>query len=252
MFEKRKTGWIECICGSMFSGKSEELIRRIKRGLIAKQKILLFKPKIDDRYNVDKISTHNGNTFDSVAISSSEEIYSYIENKKYDNIAEALDKWREYVMSFGFGKPLGSDFPAELGGTIPSSKYYNRVYGKGGWKFTTIVSLSIGQGEIGVTPLQIANLCATVANRGYYYIPHIIKESEGVKLDPKFKKRNYTMVDTTHFNKGYVAGCKQWLRFRRNCKYCSCARIGYMWKNRYGTKSKRSRQFGVHLFCTKG
>lgn len=86
MFEKRKTGWIECICGSMFSGKSEELIRRIKRGLIAKQKILLFKPKIDDRYNVDKISTHNGNTFDSVAISSSEEIYSYIENKKYDII----------------------------------------------------------------------------------------------------------------------------------------------------------------------
>lgn len=126
---------------------------------------------------------------------------SILENKKYDNIAEALDKWREYVMSFGFGKPLGSDFPAELGGTIPSSKYYNRVYGKGGWKFTTIVSLSIGQGEIGVTPLQIANLCATVANRGYYYIPHIIKESEGVKLDPKFKKRNYTMVDTTHFNK---------------------------------------------------
>lgn len=124
-----------------------------------------------------------------------------LENRKYPGIAESLDKWREYVMSFGFGHKLGSDFPAELGGTIPTSKYYNRIYGKGGWKFTTIVSLSIGQGEIGVTPLQIANLCATVANRGYYHIPHIIKESEGVEIDQKFKERQYTMVDTVQFGK---------------------------------------------------
>lgn len=124
-----------------------------------------------------------------------------LENRKYPGIAESLDKWREYVMSFGFGHKLGSDFPAELGGTIPTSKYYNRIYGKGGWKFTTIVSLSIGQGEIGVTPLQIANLCATVANRGYYHIPHIIKESEGVEIDQKFKERLYTMVDTVQFGK---------------------------------------------------
>lgn len=127
---------------------------------------------------------------------------SILENRKsYDNIQEAFDKWRDYVMSFGFGHKLGSDFPAELGGTIPTSNYYNRLYGKNGWKFTTIVSLSIGQGEIGVTPLQIANLCATVANRGYYHIPHIIKESEGVEIDPKYKERQYTMVDTTQFRK---------------------------------------------------
>lgn len=127
---------------------------------------------------------------------------SILENRKsYSNIQEAFDKWRDYVMSFGFGHKLGSDFPAELGGTIPTSNYYNRLYGKNGWKFTTIVSLSIGQGEIGVTPLQIANLCATVANRGYYHIPHIIKESEGVEIDPKYKERQYTMVDTTQFRK---------------------------------------------------
>ena len=122
-----------------------------------------------------------------------------IENKKYSGAAEGLDKWREYVKSFGFGRKLESDFPAEKGGTIPTSQYYNRVYGKNGWKFTTVVSLSIGQGEIGATPLQIANLSAIVANRGYYMIPHIIKESEGVELNSQFKEKNYTMVDTSHF-----------------------------------------------------
>ena len=124
-----------------------------------------------------------------------------LENKKYSGEAEALDKWHEYVESFGFGHKLGSDFPAELGGTIPTSEYYNKVYGKGGWKFTTVISISIGQGEIGVTTLQIANMCATVANRGYYYIPHIIKDSDSLKIDDKFRERQYTMVDTTNFKK---------------------------------------------------
>ena len=124
-----------------------------------------------------------------------------LENKKYNSIADALDKWHEYVESFGFGHKLGSDFPSELGGTIPTSKLYNRVYGKGGWKFTTIVSISIGQGEIGVTPLQIANLSATVANRGWYKIPHIIKDSPELSIDRKYKERHYTMVDTTQFQK---------------------------------------------------
>ena len=122
-----------------------------------------------------------------------------LENRKYGSISEAFDKWREYVLSFGFGEPLGSDFPSELGGNIPSSDYYNRIYGKNRWRFPTIVSLSIGQGEIGATPLQIANLAAIVANRGYYYIPHIVKESEGVPLDERFKQKRYTMVDTCHF-----------------------------------------------------
>ncbi|MBQ9185700.1 MAG: penicillin-binding protein 2 [Bacteroidales bacterium] len=124
-----------------------------------------------------------------------------LENRKYSSIAEALDKWHEYVESFGFGHKLGSDFPSELGGTIPTSKLYNRLYGKGGWKFTTIVSISIGQGEIGVTPLQIANLSATVANRGWYKIPHIIKDSPEITIDEKFKEKHYTMVDTTQFLK---------------------------------------------------
>ena len=86
MIENRKFGWIECICGSMFSGKSEELLRRIKRGVIAKQKILLFKPSIDNRYEENMVSTHNGNSYESVNIDKAEQIYDYIIDKKYDII----------------------------------------------------------------------------------------------------------------------------------------------------------------------
>jgi penicillin-binding protein 2 len=123
-----------------------------------------------------------------------------LDNKKYKTTAEAFDAWREKVLSFGFGRKLGSDFPSELGGNIPTSEFYNKVYGQGRWRFQTIISLSIGQGEIGATPLQIANLAATMANRGYYYIPHIVKDSEGVEIDPIYKERQYTLVDTTHFH----------------------------------------------------
>lgn len=142
---------------------------------------------------------------------------SILENGRYSSIAEALDKWNEYVKSFGFGRKLGSDFPAELGGTIPDAAYYDKVYGKNAWKATNIISLSIGQGEIGCTPLHLANLCATIANRGYYYIPHIVKDSEHVAIDGKFRQRQYTMVDTSYFpvvvegmyravNSGYGSG----------------------------------------------
>ncbi|AME09437.1 MULTISPECIES: thymidine kinase [Gemella] len=86
MVENRKFGWIECICGSMFSGKSEELLRRIKRGVIAKQKVLLFKPSIDNRYEEDKVSTHNGNSYKSISIDKAEEIFDYIKDEKYDII----------------------------------------------------------------------------------------------------------------------------------------------------------------------
>ncbi len=154
-----------------------------------------------------------------------------LENKKYKNIDEALDKWNEYVQSFGFGHKLGSDFPAELGGTLPTSKLYNKRYGKGGWKFTTIISISIGQGEVGVTPLQIANLAAIMANRGWYKIPHIVKASEGVEIDPKYNERQYTMVDTTNFkkvingmwravNNGPGTGCTAWVAEVKGLDIC--------------------------------
>lgn len=125
---------------------------------------------------------------------------SILDNRKYKKINDAFDKWREYVTSFGFGQKLGSDFPSELAGNIPTSKHYDKVYRKS-WNSTTVISLSIGQGEIGCTPLHIANLAATIANRGYYYIPHIVKAGNGIEIDPKYYERHYTMVDTTNFKK---------------------------------------------------
>ena len=145
-------------------------------------------------------------SFEESIMMSCNAYYCYIlrdllENGKNGSIGESMDKWNEYVKSFGFGKKLGSDFPSELGGFIPDSKYYDRVYGKNRWKATTVISLSIGQGEIGCTPLHMANLCAILANRGWYYTPHIIKDSENVTIDERFKEKNYTMVDTSHFHK---------------------------------------------------
>ena len=124
-----------------------------------------------------------------------------LDNRKYGSVAEGLDAWHEYVESFGFGRKLGSDFPAELSGSIPTSKTYNRAYGKGRWNSTTVISISIGQGEILATPMHLANLCATIANRGHYYIPHIVKASEGGSIDQRFYEPQYTKVDTTHFPK---------------------------------------------------
>ena len=125
-----------------------------------------------------------------------------LDNRKFGgDYGEALDHWHDMVTSFGFGTKLGSDFPNELSGSIPTSKTYNRAYGKGRWNSTTVISLSIGQGEILATPMHLANLCATVANRGFYYIPHIIKASEGVEIDPKYYEKQYTKVSTEHFPK---------------------------------------------------
>ena len=124
-----------------------------------------------------------------------------LDNRKYDSVADGLDAWHEYVESFGFGRKLGSDFPAELSGGIPTSKTYNRAYGRGRWNSTTVISLSIGQGEILATPMHLANLCATIANRGHYFIPHIIKASEGIEIEKRFYEPQYTKVDTVHFPK---------------------------------------------------
>ncbi len=125
-----------------------------------------------------------------------------LDNPKYGgDVGRGLDAWNSYVRSFGFGSRLGSDFPSELGGFVPDSKYYDKYYRKGGWRSLTVISLSIGQGELGCTPLHLANLCATIANRGYYLTPHIIKDSENFTIDGKYRERHYTKVDTTQFPK---------------------------------------------------
>lgn len=123
-----------------------------------------------------------------------------LDNKKYPSIRESFDAWREYIMSFGFGEYLNSDFSNELKGLVPTKETYDRVYGEKGWKSLTLVSMAIGQGELGTTPLQMANMTAAIANRGYYYTPHIVKEIEGdSKLDERFYEKQYTKIDSFYF-----------------------------------------------------
>ncbi len=122
-------------------------------------------------------------------------------NSAYPGIREAFDSWISKVESFGFGDILNSDFPNELRGITPSKEYYDRIYGEGRWRWQQLISMAIGQGELGTTPLQMANMTAAIANRGYYYTPHIVKEIEGdFELDPRFREKHYTEIDSNYFN----------------------------------------------------
>ncbi|MBR4850079.1 MAG: penicillin-binding protein 2 [Alistipes sp.] len=123
-----------------------------------------------------------------------------LENKKFERAKDGFDVWRDYVLSFGFGRKLESDFLGEGPGFVPDRDFYDKRYRRS-WNALTLLSLSIGQGELGCTPLQMANLAATVANRGYYYIPHIVRSVEGCdSLDTRFYERQYTNVDSKHFD----------------------------------------------------
>ena len=122
-----------------------------------------------------------------------------LDNRRYDNVKDGFDHWRDYVLSFGFGRKLDSDFLGEGNGYVPDHEFYDKRY-RGSWNSLTVISLSIGQGELGCTPLQMANLAAIIANRGYYYIPHIVKRIEGCdSLDARFYEKHYTKVDARHF-----------------------------------------------------
>ena len=136
-----------------------------------------------------------------------------LDNPKRGGVKEGFDVWRDYVESFGFGHDLDTDFAGEGGGYVPDRKFYDRRY-RGAWNSQTVLSLSIGQGELGCTPLQMANLAAIIANRGYYYIPHIVRSVEGRdSLDSRFYEKHYTKVDPKHFEpivEGMWRGVNVW------------------------------------------
>lgn len=117
----------------------------------------------------------------------------------YEDTRIGFAKWYDYVTQFGLGTPLGIDLPNEKGGKIPSEQFYDKVYGRGRWKASTIRSLDIGQGEILVTPLQMANLMATIANRGYYYTPHLIKKIDDQPVLPAELEKYEVAIDSVHF-----------------------------------------------------
>ncbi len=111
-----------------------------------------------------------------------------------------LAEWNKHIMSFGFGRKLGIDLPNEKEGLVPTPAYYDRAYKSPAWKFSNIYSLAIGEGENLVVPIQMANFAATIANRGYYYTPHVVKAiGEDGKPLPQYTERHYTTIDSSYF-----------------------------------------------------
>ena len=133
--------------------------------------------------------------------------YMFSNRKKYKTVQDAMTTWKDYMVSMGFGYKLGIDLPGEKRGMIPNAPYYDKAY-RNDWSGLTVISISIGQGEVNLTPLQIANLGATIANRGYYIIPHVIKEVQGMPLDTLYTKKHYTKVDRKYYET-VVAGMRQ-------------------------------------------
>lgn len=123
-----------------------------------------------------------------------------LENPLYPTIGDAYMQWKGYLNQFGFGKKLGIELTNELPGLIPSTAYFDKFYGKNKWKALTVISMAIGQGEVGTTPLQMANMSAAIANRGYYYVPHIVKSINHIKsIDGKYLKKNLIGIDSANF-----------------------------------------------------
>lgn len=124
--------------------------------------------------------------------------YMFGNRSKYPTVQDAMTRWKDYMVSMGFGYQLGIDLPGEKRGMIPNAAYYDKAY-RGSWNGLTVISISIGQGEVNLTPLQIANLGATIANRGYYIIPHVVKEVQGEPLDTLYTQRHYTMASRQNY-----------------------------------------------------
>lgn len=130
---------------------------------------------------------------------------------KFKSVAEGFNMWRSYVESFGIGRILSTDFPNALAGDLPTEEMYSKLYGKGRWNPLTIRSLAIGQGELGATPLQMANVAAVVANRGYYYPPHLVREIRNDTVPADFRKKVYTKISPENFEP-IITGMEQLLK----------------------------------------
>lgn len=125
---------------------------------------------------------------------------SIIEQSRFTTVQEGYNHWRDYLLSFNIGKEFDSDIMYQRDGNLPKDAYFNKYYGKKGWKAITVRSLSVGQGEIELTPVQMANVAAIIANRGYYYTPHLLKNLGSLSETPKlFQQKHEVMVDSSNF-----------------------------------------------------
>lgn len=119
--------------------------------------------------------------------------------RRYPSVQQGFDIWKDHLVSMGYGYKLGIDLPGEKRGYIPNSKVYDKIY-RGRWNSSTVISIAIGQGEITATPLQICNLAATIANRGHFVTPHVVKNIQDTPLDTLYSNKRYPTIEATYYN----------------------------------------------------
>ena len=162
--------------------------------------------------------------------------------RKYGNVQKAMDRWRDYMVSMGFGYKLGIDLPGEKRGLIPNASFYDRAYHKS-WNGLTVISIAIGQGEVNLTPLQIANLGATIANRGYFYTPHVVRKVQGLPLDTAFTHRHRTMASVRSYS-AVVAGMRS-SALKGTCK--ALGHLPFTVCGKTGTAQNRGQDHSVFM-----
>ncbi|WP_314808267.1 penicillin-binding protein 2 [Segatella oris] len=162
--------------------------------------------------------------------------------RKYGNVQKAMDRWRDYMVSMGFGYKLGIDLPGEKRGLIPNASFYDRAYNKS-WNGLTVISIAIGQGEVNLTPLQIANLGATIANRGYFYTPHVVRKVQGLPLDTAFTHRHRTMASVRAYS-AVVAGMRS-SALKGTCK--ALGHLPFTVCGKTGTAQNRGQDHSVFM-----
>ena len=170
-------------------------------------------------------------------------LYYMLGNRhKYGNVQKAMDRWRDYMVSMGFGYKLGIDLPGEKRGLIPNASFYDRAYHKS-WNGLTVISIAIGQGEVNLTPLQIANLGATIANRGYFYTPHVVRKVQGLPLDTAFTHRHRTMASVRSYS-AVVAGMRS-SALKGTCK--ALGHLPFTVCGKTGTAQNRGQDHSVFM-----
>ena len=169
-------------------------------------------------------------------------LFYMIGNKKYGTVQNAMNTWRDYMVSMGFGYKLGIDLPSEKRGMIPNAAFYDKAY-KGSWNGLTIISIAIGQGEVTATPLQIANLGATIANRGYYYVPHVVRKVQGEPLDTLYTRKHYTKASRDAYD--YVVAGMRASAVGGTCH--ALAKYDFMACGKTGTAQNRGHDHSVFM-----
>lgn len=170
-------------------------------------------------------------------------LYYMVSNRrKYRNVERAMNTWRDYMVSMGFGYKLGIDLPGEKRGLIPNATFYDKAY-HGSWNGLTVISIAIGQGEVNLTPLQIANLGATIANRGYYYVPHVVRKVQDEPLDTVFTRRHYTRASRRAYD--YIVAGMRSSVIKGTCKEAN--RADYLVCGKTGTAQNRGQDHSVFM-----